>query len=61
MKITYFGNAMMCLEGKHTKLLCDPWVTFDRKSSSGLFNFPELKLSRKEIKSLCPDLYIYHK
>ena len=52
---------MMCLEGKHTKLLCDPWVTFDRKSSSGLFNFPELKLSRKEIKNLYPDfIYISH-
>lgn len=51
----------MVLEGKNTKLLCDPWVTFDRKSSSGLFNFPELKLSREEVKHIHPDfIYISH-
>ena len=52
---------MMILDGQHTRLLCDPWVTFDRHSNSGLFNFPELKLSRDEVRQLRPDfIYISH-
>ena len=51
----------MILDGQHTRLLCDPWVTFDRHSNSGLFNFPELKLSRDEVRQLRPDfIYISH-
>ncbi len=61
MKITYFGNAMILLESKQTRLLCDPWVTFDRHSTSGLFNFPELNLTKRDVAALRPDyIYISH-
>lgn len=61
MKLTYFGNAMMLLKGKNTSVLCDPWVSFDRMSKSGLFTFPELKLTREDVKALKPDfIYITH-
>lgn len=61
MRITYFGNAMMMLESKASKVLSDPWVTFDRESTSGLYNFPELKMSREDVAALAPDfIYISH-
>ena len=61
MKLTYYGNAMMLLKGKSSSVLCDPWVTFDRTSKSGLFTFPELKLSREDVKAIKPDfIYITH-
>jgi L-ascorbate metabolism protein UlaG (beta-lactamase superfamily) len=61
MKLTYYGNAMMLLKGKSTSVLCDPWVSFDRISKSGLFTFPELKLSREDVRKIKPDfLYITH-
>lgn len=61
MRITYFGNAMILLEGQNSRILCDPWVTFDRYSSSGLYTFPELKLSRQEVAALKPDfIYVSH-
>lgn len=61
MKFTYFGNAMMMMEGAQTKVLCDPWVTFDRYSQSGLYTFPELKMTKADIAELRPDfIYITH-
>jgi len=61
MRITYFANAMIMLEGKQSRVLCDPWVTFDRQSSSGLFTFPELRMSREEVAALAPHfIYISH-
>ncbi len=61
MQLTYFGNAMMLLKGKHSSVLCDPWVSFDRTSKSGLFTFPELKLTRDDVRALKPNfLYITH-
>jgi len=61
MKITYFVNAMMLLEGTNSRVLCDPWVTFDRQSASGLYNFPETALTREDIGALRPDfIYITH-
>jgi hypothetical protein len=61
MKLTYFGNAMILMEGENSKVLCDPWVTFDRISSSGLFTFPELKVSKFELAEIEPDfIYISH-
>ena len=43
---------MILLEGKNTTVLCDPWVTFDRYSASGLFNFPEIKVTKQEIANI---------
>ena len=61
MKVTYFVNAMLYFEGAQTTVLCDPWVTFDRSSSSGLYNFPECGLTRDDVRSLAPDyIYITH-
>lgn len=61
MRITYFGNAMMLLESAASRILSDPWVTFDRHSTSGLYTFPELKMSREEVAALAPDfIYISH-
>lgn len=52
---------MILLEGKNTTVLCDPWVTFDRYSASGLFNFPEIKVTKQEIADIKPDfIYITH-
>ena len=45
MKLTYFCNTMFLLEGKKTKVLCDPWITTGFKSSSGLFNLPKLSVN----------------
>jgi L-ascorbate metabolism protein UlaG (beta-lactamase superfamily) len=61
MKLTYFVNAMMMVEGRHTKVLCDPWVTFDAESDSGLFNFPPTSLTRDQVAAMQPDfIYITH-
>jgi hypothetical protein len=61
MKLTYFVNAMILMEGRSSKVLCDPWITFDDKSSSGLFNFPRSKMTRADIAALKPDyIYITH-
>jgi len=61
MKVTYFVNAMLYFYGENTSVLCDPWVTFNRHSSSGLYNFPECTLSPDEVRALKPDfLYITH-
>ena len=61
MKITYFVNTMFLITGKDTKVLCDPWVTSDNKSRSGLYNFPKLKTIREDLPNLKPDfIYISH-
>jgi len=61
MKITYFVNAMVMLESASSRLLCDPWVTFDGRSTSGFYNFPEAPFTREEIAALEPDfIYITH-
>ena len=61
MKITYFVNTMFLIEGKDTRILCDPWVTSDNKSRSGLYNYPKLKTKREELPGLRPDfIYISH-
>ena len=43
MKIKYIANASIFLEGKNTKVLFDPWITFDNHSDSNYYNFPENK------------------
>ena len=61
MKATYFVNAMVMLESRHSRVLCDPWITFDETSDSGFFNFPATKLTRAAVAALKPDyLYITH-
>lgn len=61
MRVTYFGNAMILLESQQSSILCDPWVTFDRQSNSGLYTFPELNMSRDQVAALAPDfIYISH-
>ena len=61
MKVTYLVNSMILIEGKNTKVLCDPWVTFDRYSASGLYNFPEIKVTKEEIAAIKPDfIYLTH-
>lgn len=61
MRIAYYANAMILLESQHTRILCDPWVTFDRQSTSGLYTFPELKMSREQVSGIAPDyIYISH-
>ena len=52
---------MILLKGENTTVLCDPWVTFDRYSASGLYNFPEIKVTKEEIADIKPDfIYITH-
>lgn len=61
MIIKYLVNSMILIKGKNTTVLCDPWVTFNRYSASGLFNFPEIKVSKEEIAAIKPDfIYITH-
>ena len=61
MKIKYINNASIFLEGNHTKVLFDPWYTFDNHSDSNYYNFPECRYSKKEIADLKPDfIYISH-
>ena len=61
MKIKYIANASVFLEGINTKVLFDPWITFDNFSDSNYYNFPENKYSKKEIADLKPDfIYISH-
>ena len=61
MKVTFYVNAMALIEGKSSKILCDPWLTFDECSSSGFYNFPRTRTTRKELVSIAPDyIYISH-
>jgi hypothetical protein len=61
MNITYYVNTMFLLTGKHTKVLCDPWITNGDKSTSGLYNYPKLNTTREDLLSIDPDfIYISH-
>lgn len=61
MRITFYINAMMLLESQATRILCDPWVTFDNVSSSGFYNFPKCNMSPEEVAAINPDfIYITH-
>jgi hypothetical protein len=61
MRITYYVNAMILLEGRRSRVLCDPWVTFDHRSTSGLYNFPPVHATRDEIAAIKPDfIYLTH-
>ena len=61
MKATFFTNTMLLLEGRHSRILCDPWVTFDDTSTSGFYNFPRCGISREEVAAIRPDfIYITH-
>ena len=61
MKITYYANAMVLLEGQKTRVLCDPWVTFNNFSATNIYNFPKCDVTKKEIQNIKPDfLYITH-
>ncbi len=61
MKITYFVNTMFLVEGKHSRILCDPWITTGNLSRSGLYNYPKLKTRREDLPNLKPNfIYISH-
>lgn len=61
MKITHYVNAMMLIEGASSRVLCDPWITFDNESGSGLYNFPAPQATREDIEAIRPDfIYITH-
>lgn len=61
MEIKYISNASIFLKTKNTKVLFDPWITFDNISESNYYNFPENKYKKKDIASLSPDyIYISH-
>lgn len=61
MKLKYFVNTMFMMEGKYSKVLCDPWITTDKFSRSGLYNFPKLETNFDDLKKLNPDyIYISH-
>lgn len=61
MKITYFVNTMFLIEGKNSKILTDPWVTYNNNSRSGLYNFPKLNLNKSNLEKINPDfIYISH-
>lgn len=61
MRITYYANAMILLESQYSRILCDPWVTFDRYSTSGLYTFPELQMTPDQVAAIQPNfIYISH-
>jgi L-ascorbate metabolism protein UlaG (beta-lactamase superfamily) len=61
MKVHFYVNAMVMLESTQTKVLCDPWVTFDNESDSGFYNFPKCSMTREQVAALKPDyIYITH-
>jgi L-ascorbate metabolism protein UlaG (beta-lactamase superfamily) len=42
MQIQQFMNTMTAVLGKHTRLLCDPWVTTQSVSRGNIYNYPPL-------------------
>lgn len=61
MKVTFYVNAMVLLESKKSRVLCDPWVTFDTQSISGFYGFPKPTFTREEVAAIKPDfIYITH-
>ena len=52
---------MLLLEGKNSKVLCDPWITFNNQSISGFYNFPKCSYTQKQVTEIKPDfIYISH-
>lgn len=52
---------MVILEGKDSKVLCDPWVTFEDQSVSGFYNFPKCTYTREQVAAIAPDfIYVTH-
>ena len=61
MKITYYANLMLLLEGRKTRVLCDPWVTFNNFSRTNMYNFPKTNITKKQVINLKPDfIYVTH-
>ncbi len=62
MEIQHFVNTMVSLTGKHTKILCDPWITTNTDISRyNIYNYPPLKLTTEEIAAKgFTHLYISH-
>jgi L-ascorbate metabolism protein UlaG (beta-lactamase superfamily) len=61
MKITHYVNAMVLLESARTRVLCDPWVSFDDHADSNAYNFPRPRWTRDEVAAISPDfIYITH-
>ena len=50
---------MVLINGQNTKVLSDPWVTFDNKSNTNYFNFPENKYTKYKLKKLNLTIFIY--
>ena len=50
MKVKYFTNTVVLINGQNAKVLSDPWITFDNKSNTNYFNFPENKYTKLQIK-----------
>ena len=61
MKITYYANAMVLLEGQKTRVLCDPWVTFNNFSATNIYNFPKCNVTKKAIQNINPNYpFFFH-
>jgi L-ascorbate metabolism protein UlaG (beta-lactamase superfamily) len=61
MKITYYVNTMALIEGGRTRVLCDPWVTFGRRTACDFYNFPETSLTPEAVRAIAPDfIYLTH-
>lgn len=61
MKAAYYVNTMVLLEGRRSRVLCDPWVTFGEESICDFYNFPPTGLTRAAVAAIAPDfLYITH-
>ena len=58
MKITYYANLMLLLESQKTRVLCDPWVTFNNFSRTNMYNFPKTNITKKQVINLKPDFSI---
>ena len=50
MKIKYISNASIFLEGKNSKVLFDPWITFNNNSNSNYYNFLKINIQKKKLK-----------
>jgi UDP-MurNAc hydroxylase len=61
MKAAYYVNTMVLMEGRHSRVLCDPWVTFNEESVCDFYNFPPTRLTREAVAAIAPDfIYITH-
>ena len=49
MKFKFIGNAGGIFTGSEgTRILCDPWITFNNQSISGFYNFPKCSHTKKK-------------